>query len=80
MENIFWRSQNRRICPQKCPTGRGPASFLGVSGVENGKRDYTSHQGVSRNEQWERLALTQRTLGRVNEKNETPRRFGSISV
>ena len=28
------------------------ASFLGVSSVENGKRDSTSHQGVSRNGPW----------------------------
>ena len=48
--------------------------------MENGKREYTSHQGVSRNGPWERLTWTQRTLGRVNEKNETPRRFSSISV
>ena len=48
--------------------------------MENGKRDYRSHQGASHNGPWERLAWTQRTLGRVNEKNETPRRFGSISV
>ena len=48
--------------------------------MENGKLDYTSHQGVSRNGPWERLMWTQRTLGRVNEKNETPRRFSSISV
>ena len=59
---------------------RGPASSLDVSGMENGKRDYRSHQGASRNGPWERLVWTQRTLGRVNEKNETPRRFGSISV
>ena len=57
-----------------------PASFLGVLSVENGKRDYTSNQGVSRNGPWERLTWTQRTLGKVNEKNETPRRFSSISV
>ena len=39
-----------------------------------------SHQGVSRNGPWERLAWTQRTLGRVNEKKGTPHRFSSISV
>ena len=39
-----------------------------------------SLQGVSRNGPWERLTWTQRTLGRVSEKNETPRRFSSISV
>ena len=32
--------------------GELTASFLGVSSVENGKRDYTSHQGVSRNGPW----------------------------
>ena len=48
--------------------------------MENGKRDCTSHQGVSCNGPWERLAWTLRTLGRVNEENETPRSFGSISV
>ena len=56
------------------------ASFLGVSSVENGKRDCTSHHGVSRNGPWERLPWTRRTLGRVDEKNETPRRFGLISL
>ena len=39
-----------------------------------------SYQRVSRNGPWERLAWTQMTLGRVNKKNKTPRRFGSISV
>ena len=48
--------------------------------MENEKRDCTSHQGVSHNGPWERLAWAQRTLGRVNEKKDTPRRFGSISV
>ena len=43
------------------------ASFPGVSTMENGKRHCTSHQGVSRNGPWERLAWTQRTLGRVND-------------
>ena len=52
----------------------------GLVKAKNGKRDYTSHQGLSRNGPWKRLAWTQRTLGRVNEKNETPLRFGSISV
>ena len=41
---------------------------------------YFHPQYSPRNGPWECLAWTQRTLGRVNEKNETPRTFGSISV
>ena len=37
----------------------GAALFLGVSSVENEKPCCTSHQGVSRNGPWERLAWTQ---------------------
>ena len=40
---------------------REAASFLGVLSVENGKRNCTSHQGVSRNVPWERLASTHDT-------------------
>ena len=42
-----------------------------VSSAVNGKRACTSHQGISRNGPWERLAWLQRTLERMNEKNET---------
>ena len=42
-----------------------------VSIALNGKRNCTSHQGISHNGPWERLAWLQRTLGRTNEKNET---------
>ena len=49
------------------------ALFLGVSSVENRKRNCTSHQGVPRNGPLELLAWTQRTLGKIPDALESAR-------